>query len=223
MAEATQSPAAAPASGRPRALGGIAIAIGSVALALFLVVVLRARLDIATAALVLVGLSLVACLRGMHRMVGALAKGVLDTVVETEGEYGGVSERELREERRRLLRAINELRFDHEMGKLSQVDYDSVRAGYELRALEVMRALDAGETLHPELAARLAKTDATVAAGPAATEAAPAAAAVPASETATETSSVAASAVATRACASCDGSNDPDAKFCKHCGKELVA
>jgi len=209
VVEATQSPVVANA--RPRAL--IAIAIGSVALGLFLVVVLRARLDIATVALVLVGLSLVGCLRGLHRVVGALAKGALDTVVETESEYGGVSERELREERRRLLRAINELRFDHEMGKLSQVDYDSVRAGYELRALEVMRALDAGETLHPELAARLAQAAAAEAAAPVPSDLPPADAAT----------SVPEAASASRACASCDGGNDPDAKFCKHCGKELAA
>jgi hypothetical protein len=204
VAEAVQTAAA-----RPRPRGLVAVAIGSVLLVLFLVVALRARLDIATFALVLAGLALVGCLRGLHRMVGVLARGSLDVVVDTEGEYGGISTRELREERRRLLRAINELRFDHEMGKLSKADYDTVRQGYELRVLEVMRALDAGESLHPELAARLANSEA---AAPTPTPDAASAAAPTEPEDTTS-----------RPCSSCDGRNDADAKFCKHCGKELAA
>lgn len=211
MVEATQI--AEPARAGQRT--AIAVAIGSVALALFIILVLRARFDVATFALVLVGLALALCLRSLHRMVGVLARDTLDTVIETEGEFGGASTRELREERRRLLRAINELRFDHEMGKLSQADYDAVREGYELRAVEVMRALDAGESLHPELAARLAKVDETPVPTPVVSELA--------AEAEPVESPAAAPTATTRACASCDGANDPDARFCKHCGKELAA
>ena len=55
-----------------------------------------------------------------------------------------------------VLRAINELQFDHEMGKLSAEDYKAVRDLYELRAIEVMRALDADPDLHPKVAEDLA-------------------------------------------------------------------
>jgi len=136
---------------------------GAALLLLYLVVGKHARLDGATTALVVVGIALAACLRALYRIVHALARPDLQTIIEQAGEIGSASDRELREERRRLLRALNELRFDHEMGKLSLADYDKVREGYELRAIEVMRRLDAGGGVHPELAKRLGLADAAVA------------------------------------------------------------
>ncbi len=130
---------------------------GAALLLVYLVFVEHARLDGATTALVLAAVVLAACLRALYRIVHALARPDLQTVIEQAGEIGTASDRELREERRRLLRALNELRFDHEMGKLSQADYDAVREGYELRAIEVMRQLDTGRPLHPELAKRLGR------------------------------------------------------------------
>jgi hypothetical protein len=65
---------------------------------------------------------------------------------------GSFTQAELRDEKRRLLRAIKELEFDFGMGKLSKGDFDNVIATYRLRAIEVMRALEGGATLHPELA-----------------------------------------------------------------------
>jgi hypothetical protein len=130
---------------------------GAALLLVYLVLVEHARVDGATMALVLAGIALAACMRALYRIVHALARPDLQTVIEQAGEIGTASDRDLREERRRLLRALNELRFDHEMGKLSQADYDAVREGYELRAIEVMRRLDAGRALHPELAKRLGR------------------------------------------------------------------
>ncbi len=205
---------------------------------------LHARVDGATAGLLIAGAALALCLYTLYRMVSALARPSLQTMVEVEVGLGVLSDRELREERRRLLRAINELRFDFEMGKLSQADYDGVREGYELRAIEVMRAIDAGAELHPELAQRLEKADAGDAAGKNAggkgkadetpakgvTEQSdhsepgqpgePVAEPTPAS--ASESASASASD-AERMCGSCDSRNDQDARFCKKCGKELAA
>lgn len=150
--------AASAASGMRYRLRFAAPVLGAAALLLvYLVFGQHARMDGATSALVLAGIALAACLRALYRVVHALARPDLQTVIEQAGEIGTASDRELREERRRLLRALNELRFDHEMGKLSQADYDTVREGYELRAIEVMRRLDAGRTLHPELAKRLGR------------------------------------------------------------------
>ena len=133
---------------------------GAVLLLLYLVAVKHARFDGPTTALVVAGIALVVCLRALYRIVHALSRPDLQTIIEQAGELGTASDRELREERRRLLRALNELRFDHEMGKLSAADYDKVREGYELRAIEVMRRLDAGRGVHPELAKRLGLADA---------------------------------------------------------------
>jgi hypothetical protein len=132
---------------------------GAALLLVWLVAVEKARFDGATTALVLAGIVLVACLRSLYRLVHALARPDLQIVIDQAGDVGLASDRELREERRRLLRALNELRFDHEMGKLSLADYDKVREGYELRAIEVMRKLEAGQGLHPELAKRLGKAE----------------------------------------------------------------
>lgn len=185
------------------------VLLGAAALFAYLVWVGHARVGADTISLVAVSGALLLCLRSMFRIVQALGRPDVQTIVETATDLGIASDRELREEKRRLLRAINELKFDHEMGKLSKADYDTVREGYELRAIEVMRALDAGATLHPELAARLGAPSA-----PAGGE--------PTSETPTEKAPAEPEAAAHK-CASCSGVNDIDAKFCKHCGKELAA
>lgn len=128
---------------------------GAALLLVYLLAMHHARFDGATVALVIAGIALVACLRALYRIVQAVAQRDVQVWIEQAGEIGIASDRELREERRRLLRALNELRFDHEMGKLSTADYEAVRQGYELRAIEVMRKLDAGEALHPDLAKRI--------------------------------------------------------------------
>jgi hypothetical protein len=187
---------------RPALRGAGFVLLGLAALFAYLVWVGHARVDAGTVSLVIVSATLLWCLRALFRIVQALGRADVQTVVEHAEDLGMASDRELREEKRRLLRAINELKFDHEMGKLSKADYDTVREGYELRAIEVMRALDAGATLHPDLAARLGEPAAEPAAKP-----------EPAPEPSTDA----------RTCASCNGNNEQDAKFCKHCGKELAA
>jgi hypothetical protein len=189
------------------------VLLGLAALFAYLVWVGHARVDAGTVSLVIVSATLLWCLRAMFRIVQALGRADVHTIVEHAEDLGMSSDRELREEKRRLLRAINELKFDHEMGKLSKADYDTVRAGYELRAIEVMRALDAGSTLHPDLAVRLAERNEDPGA-PRGGE--------PADGASAEAAPAKPEASA-RTCASCEGKNEQDAKFCKHCGKELAA
>jgi tetratricopeptide (TPR) repeat protein len=50
---------------------------------------------------------------------------------------------ELSEERAATYRALRELAFDREAGHLSEADYEAVRDTYEVRAAEVLAALDA--------------------------------------------------------------------------------
>ncbi|HJU28999.1 MAG TPA: c-type cytochrome biogenesis protein CcmI [Candidatus Binataceae bacterium] len=49
----------------------------------------------------------------------------------------------LEHERALALQGLRELEFDHEMGKLGEADYKSLREGLEARALAAMSALDA--------------------------------------------------------------------------------
>lgn len=134
------------------------IGIGAAAFAVFLGA-LGARLEPPTIAMVIAGGALAMLLHTLYRMVSALARPATDVVIEQGAVLGGVAARELREEKRRVLRAINELQFDYDMGKLSDEDYRSVRELYEMRAIEVMRALDAEPELHPRLVEDLAKAD----------------------------------------------------------------
>ncbi len=59
----------------------------------------------------------------MYAMVRALARP--DSLAQVGRGGGHFSQSELREEKRRLLRAIKELEFDHGMGKLSSADFEA--------------------------------------------------------------------------------------------------
>ena len=134
-------------------------ALGVLAFGGFLLVI-GTRLEPATIAMVITGAALAMLLLSLYRMVARLATPSSEALLDQEDVLVGASDRELREEKRRVLRAINELQFDHEMGKLSEEDYKAVRDLYELRAIEVMRALDADPDLHPKVAEDLAALDA---------------------------------------------------------------
>jgi hypothetical protein len=132
--------------------------VGAVAAAGILVgtvVALGGRIEAATWGLVVAAAAMVFALRSLYRMALALARPPVEAVLDELDVAAYAGRRGLREERRRLLRAINELQFDYEMGKLSDDDYRKVRQGYELQAVEVIRALDAEAELHPALAEEL--------------------------------------------------------------------
>lgn len=223
---------------------GVLALVGAVAFVGFLSASAGARLDVATGGLVVGGASLVFSLATLFKMVQVLSRPRPALGLSSRG-LGGASRSELREEKRRLLRAIKELKFDFEMGKLSETDFTDVKQTYELRAIEVMRQLDGVRRVHPEVYALLeergltdvvpegvvkaddepkaSETDGE--AGGVAPESADAA--KPDGDDAEgpqpEADDTASADAATRACGSCSGANDPDAKFCKHCGKEMSA
>lgn len=202
--------------------GGVVVVLGVVFAA---ALISGARVSSATMGLLAATGALLLCLRALYRLAGALTRPGIETVLDQEALLGVASQRELREEKRRLVRALNELAFDHEMGKLSAADYEAVKERYQLQAVEVMRALEDDRDLHPDLAAELSRLagqgdpepEAERAAdeGPADTPGAgakgePDAKAEPDAE-----------AEAGRACASCETTNDVDARFCKQCGAAL--
>ncbi len=133
---------------------------------------------------------------GAYRMLSPLVSPDVDAPVM----IGGRTRLALDREKTLVLRSIKELEFDYAMGKMSQADFDEMGGRLRLRALGLMRQLDAGggyrEQIAREVAERLAD--------------APEAPAAP----------VAPEAPVAPVC-HCGTANDPDARFCKSCGSQL--
>lgn len=205
------------AAAAPRSWRTALLTAGFAGLA-FVLVLLAARaggpVEEATIALAACGAALVYALRRMYAVVRALARP--DTMARVGRGVGHFSQSELREEKRRLLRAIKELEFDHGMGKLSTADFEAVIGTYRVRAIEVMRALDGGGDVHPELQKVLTELERKAAGGEDASASTPGA---PPPKM-TEISSPDLDRTS-RICGKCTGHNDNDAKFCKHCGISL--
>ncbi len=204
--------------GRPALLRAGLIIVGGVALFVVLVGFGGAQVEAPTVGLAFAGMMLLYALRRLFMVAAALGRSgdVSDLGL------GRVSKRELRDEKRRLLRAIKELEFDFGMGKLSKQDYESVSSAYKMRAIEVMRALEGNADLHPEVAALLrgegtkaeAPEDSGLGDEPRSSgggDASPSPDAAPAEAT----------PKVGAGCPSCDATNDDDARFCKHCGTAL--
>jgi hypothetical protein len=235
MSEPDKTSAPAPSDARRRILMLAGAALGAALVVLVLLVtVFGARLEAPTVALAAASAALVYALGQLYAMVRALSQP--DRVAQVGQAAGSFTQAELRDEKRRLLRAIKELEFDFGMGKLSKVDHDAVIATYRLRAIEVMRALEGGSSLHPELARLLAEREAarTAASAPAPAAAAPVVASAPAPAAKVEPTRLEATPVpepgpatsgpfdqTTRICGACGGTNDADARFCKLCGASM--
>jgi hypothetical protein len=105
----------------------------------------------------------------------------------------------LEREKLMTLRSIKELEFDRAMGRLSDEDWNEMSGRLRARAARLMRQLDAGagyrEQIEKDLAKRIGEGD------------------VRSTKAATER--------AANTCASCETTNDIDAKFCKGCGARL--
>jgi hypothetical protein len=152
---------------------------GSLLLALALLIGLKlgvgVEIDAPTLALAGACVVMIGALRAMWGIVVALARPTVDTIlVESEAVGAGTEISALREEKRRVLRAIKELEFDHAMGKLSAEDFKQIGDRYRLRAIEVIRELepiDGSGELHPLLTEHLRLVGGTVGAKSAAGEA----------------------------------------------------
>lgn len=204
---------------------------GAVAVLGILVAFYGAHLDAPTIALAVAAAALLHALARMFAVVRALAGP--ERMAPVGRGAGSFTQAELRDEKRRLLRAIKELEFDHGMGKLSQPDFDAVMKTYRLRAIEVMRALEGGQTVHPELAKLLAEREGK--AEPVAVKVETAADAEAELQPEAKVELIPPSAIeapagptslgpldaTTRICALCNGMNDADARFCKYCGAAM--
>lgn len=201
------------AEGRRRWQVLLAATLGGAAMVLLLLVtVYGARVDAPTIALSIAAAALIHALARLYAVARALAAP--DQMAAVGRGAGSFTQAELRDEKRRLLRAIKELEFDRGMDKLSQQDFDAVIATYRLRAIEVMRALEGGQEVHPELAKILKERDGGAAERPVVTP-------EKVKEAEPGSPQLGPLDVTTRICVQCSGGNDADAKFCKHCGAPM--
>jgi len=116
-----------------------------------------------------------------------------------------------------VLRSIKELEFDRAMGKVSAKDFDEMAGRMRLRAMMLMRQLDADgggyrELIERELSGRLPRSARTTSRA--------AVSEPPPHAPASEPSDATARNAAPGTCA-CGTPTDPDAVFCKRCGKKL--
>jgi hypothetical protein len=129
----------------------------------------------------------------------------------------GRRRRELEREKAVIYKAIKELEFDREMGKISETDYQEAHSNYRTRALRVLRQLDAGaasyrEIIEKELAERLAQAGEAPALAQAGEAPAPA-----------QAGEAPAPPQPKAGVCECGVQNDTDAVFCKKCGRRLAA
>ena len=165
--------------------------------------------------LVLTTLALSWVLWMLFRTAHALAKEPAAGEVE---RASGKRKKELEREKQALMKALKEIEFDHEMGKLSDADYQEIGGNYRARAVRVMRQLDlsAGDVDYRVLVERDVKSR-LEARGAQKAEAAPASKPEAKPETSLATK------MERPSCPTCATENDPDAVFCKKCGHRFDA
>jgi ribosomal protein L40E len=144
-------------------------------------------------------------------VVGLLMRAARALVEEPAGveaaQATGRRRKELEREKASLLKALKELEFDHDMGKVSDPDFREIGGQYRARAMRVLRQLDEQGAdykalVEKELKARLA---------------------VPSVAGASPEPEQAEKKAPDGICVSCSTKNDPDAVFCKKCGKKVAA
>ena len=119
-----------------------------------------------------------------------------------EAPAEGHARQALEREKALVLRSIKELEFDHAMRKTATADFEEMRDRLRRRAVGLIQQLDASgyrAAVERDLAQREAPGGGAVVAAPAA-----------------------APATGGTACASCQTTNDADARFCKQCGAALA-
>lgn len=199
MTSSTVSTSATPARGGwiTAAIVGVLILVGWIAiLALY-----KLKPTVGTLFLGLGWTSIIAFGLLATRAVQAVVGGA--AVMEEDGRDDR-RRMELEREKRLLLKAIKEVEFDRDTGKLDEADAKVSIDRYRERALEIIATLDDRDRpiaarIDEELKKRLAKIEKTEAKKEKAGEKKPG------------------------TCEGCGLENDADATFCKRCGKKVAA
>jgi hypothetical protein len=146
---------------------------------------------------------------GVYR---SLAPLVLPDVMQVPPLAGGRTRAALEREKALVLRSIKELEFDFAMKKIAQADFEEMGGRLRSRALRLMHQLEAGTGYRAEIETELAKRISDRRA----TEVDRASDGI-----AERLPDVVGPSRATAICAECETVNDPDARFCKNCGRKL--
>jgi len=140
---------------------------------------------------------------------------------------GGRTRTALEREKTLVLRSIKELEFDRAMGKVSEKDFAEMSGRLRARAARLMRQLDAGAGYRREIEQEITKRIGSAPAGSTEQDPAYTAKAQHPVDAADRQSSEDVERVLlsrpAATCASCNTSNDSDARFCKRCGHSLEA
>ncbi len=180
----------------------------------------------------IVVLSLTVVASSLVAIAGYRSLAPLFAVVDPDDEQPvtGRMRAALEREKALVLRTIKEVEFDHAMGKTAPADFEEMRDRLKVRALGLMRQLDASDyraSVEKDLAARTGHAQpAAASVVPPTVVAAPTVVASDGAAVAPMTPGPQARAGTSRMaqlCGACDGVNDVDARFCKHCGASLVA
>ena len=181
----------------------------------------------------IVVLSLTVVASSLVAIAGYRSLAPLVAVVDPDDEQPvtGRMRAALEREKALVLRTIKEVEFDHAMGKTAPADFEEMRDRLKVRAIGLMRRLEASDyraSVEKDLAARTghAQPAAPASAAPPMAVAAPTVVASDGAAVAPMTPGPQARAGTSRMaqlCGACDGVNDVDARFCKHCGASLVA
>ena len=130
------------------------------------------------------------------------------------------------EQKRAVLRALKDLEYERSVGKISEEDFHEYSARYRAEAKRLIQNLnehlaEQRQQVERELERRLAK--AARKAEPVAASGEPDSEAASTPEAAEKPPESAPEAAATmsRECPACQVKNEPDARFCKACGKSL--
>jgi hypothetical protein len=131
-------------------------------------------------------------------LVGLAALRAVRPLVSPHDERGAIVGQRLRvlleQDKALALRTIKELEFDRAMGKISDEDFHEMSVRLRARATRLIKQLDAGDGYRAQVERDLAKRLGEAAEKP---------------------------ERASPMCANCSTSNDPDARFCKNCGRQL--
>jgi hypothetical protein len=147
----------------------------------------------------------------MVLVIGLVTRAARVLVEPDQGEVAqatGRRKKELEREKQSLLKALKELEFDHEMGKISDADFRDIGGQYRARAVRVLRQLDEQGADYKELVEKELKARRAAAGAPDARDG--------------DAKDAKAEDKLGR-CASCGTTNDSDAVFCKKCGKKVAA
>jgi hypothetical protein len=196
----------------------IAIAVGT-GVAVYARMVARS-----TSSAVFLGLSAATMIAVVWLLYRA-ARALVDEPAPVEAErVTGRRKKELEREKAALLKALKELEFDHEMGKVSDADFREIGGQYRQRAMRVLRQLDeAGADykalVERELKARLgAQVPTAPAEGGMKRSADEGMKLVPSSPP----KAARVVPVEKPRCPDCATENDGDAVFCKKCGRKFA-